>query len=428
MIRRVRIRNYKSLKDVEIALQPLTVIIGPNAAGKSNLFDALGLLSRMVTSPTLSDAFREHRGAPLEAFHYGEHGLEAIQARASLRFDIEVDVELAEGVVQTVEERIHEIRKGLPESRGRPGTPRHFVTKPLLRYALGVEILVNSGHLRVASERLVALDQDGREDAGRQPFIEPIGNRLRLRLEGQARPTEPEIGLDRTLVSTPLYPPHYPHISAFKEELARWRFYYFDPATMRNETPLKHVETLGPYGADLAAFFNTLKATNPRQFDAMNRALRSLLPSVSRIDMERTPEGLLRLQVYEGDVPFSARVISEGTLRVLGLLAITHPLAPTTVVGYEEPENGIHPRRLQLVAELLKNAALENKQILVNTHSPKLPEYFADEALIECRKADGVTLFRPLRVYGPLLRPQQIEEALDETSLMERTLRGDFGG
>ena len=46
MIRRVKIQGYKSLKDIEVELQPLTVIIGPNAAGKSNLFDALGLLSR----------------------------------------------------------------------------------------------------------------------------------------------------------------------------------------------------------------------------------------------------------------------------------------------------------------------------------------------------------------------------------------------
>ena len=50
MIRRVRIQGYKSLQDIDIELAPLTIVIGPNAAGKSNLLDALGLLSRMATS------------------------------------------------------------------------------------------------------------------------------------------------------------------------------------------------------------------------------------------------------------------------------------------------------------------------------------------------------------------------------------------
>jgi predicted ATPase len=197
---------------------------------------------------------------------------------------------------------------------------------------------------------------------------------------------------------------------------------------MRTETPLKEAENLGAFGADLAAFYNTLKARNPRQFQTLNRALRSLLPDVQRLDVERTPEGFLRLEVFEDEVSFSSRVISEGTLRILGLLAITNPLSPTAVIGYEEPENGVHPRRLQLIAELLQTAATEGKQVLVNTHSPKLPEYFKPSSLVVCSKGNAATTFVPLQDLGPLFRAGQIEEALEETSLMERVLRGDFGG
>ncbi len=428
MIRRVKIQGYKSLKDIEIELQPLTVVIGPNAAGKSNLFDALGLLSRVVTSRTLSEAFKGHRGAPLEAFYYGDQGLRGLLAQPAVEFTIEADVELSPKVVEAVERRIREVREGLPEEGGAAGPSRRRVTESLLRYTLTVQMMVDSGYLRVINERLVALNRDGTVKASRRAFIEPMEGRLRLRLEGQARPTEHEMGLDYTLVSTPLYPPHYPHITAFKEELSHWRFYYFDPETMRTETPLKEAENLGAFGADLAAFYNTLKARNPRQFQALNRALRSLLPDVQRLDVERTPEGFLRLEVFEDEVSFSARVISEGTLRILGLLAITNPLAPTTVIGYEEPENGVHPRRLQLIAELLQTAATEGKQILVNTHSPKLPEYFQPGSLVVCSKENGATTFVPLQDHGPLFRPGQIEQALEETSLMERVLRGDFGG
>lgn len=426
MITRVRIRGYKSLADVSVPLRPLTVIIGPNGAGKSNLFDALGLLSRMVTQPTLNEAFRGHRGAPLEAFYYGSAGLEGLLSRPTAEFTIEVDVRLSPQVIESVERRIREMREGLPGEGGEPS--RRRVMEPYLRYSLTVQIKTDSGDLRVIRERLVALTKEGEEKASRAAFIEPVGNRLRLRLEGQARPTEHEIGLDHTLVSSPLYPPHYPHITAFREELARWRFYYFDPETMRAEVPLKEVKSLGPFGADLAAFYNTLESQNPRQFEALNRALRALLPQVQKLEVVRTPEGFLRLQVWEDGRPFSARVISEGTLRILGLMAITHPLTPATVVGYEEPENGVHPRRLQLIAELLQGAIGENKQILINTHSPKFPEYFPPSSVIVCRKEAGNTVFRPLEDWGPLFRSQRIEQALEETPLMERLLRGDFGG
>ncbi len=77
MIRRIRIDGYKSLRGVELALRPLTLIIGPNAGGKSNLFDALGLLSRMATRPSLADAFREHRGIRWRLSITARRGLQA---------------------------------------------------------------------------------------------------------------------------------------------------------------------------------------------------------------------------------------------------------------------------------------------------------------------------------------------------------------
>ena len=57
MLKRVHVKGYKSLADVEVRLEPLTVLFGPNAAGKSNFLDALQLLSRLGASRTLKDAF-----------------------------------------------------------------------------------------------------------------------------------------------------------------------------------------------------------------------------------------------------------------------------------------------------------------------------------------------------------------------------------
>ena len=76
MIKRLKISGYKSLKDVEIRLTPLSVILGPNAAGKSNLLDALNLISQMAVKRNLKEAFEQHRGLPLESFYYGKDGYE----------------------------------------------------------------------------------------------------------------------------------------------------------------------------------------------------------------------------------------------------------------------------------------------------------------------------------------------------------------
>lgn len=428
MIRRIRIQGYKSLKDVEMELEPLTVIIGPNAVGKSNLLDALGLLSRMVTSDTLKEAFSEHRGVPLEAFYYGDEGMSGLLERESAQFTIQVDVELSDAVVESVEQQIQQMREGLPEKGVRQEKSRRRVVEHYLRYSLTVQMWIETGYLRVLDESLVALNKDGSIRGTRNAFVEKIEDRLRLRMEGQRRPTEHEVGLDYTLVSRPLYPPHYPHITAFKEELSRWHFYYLEPKSMRAESPLKEVQTLGPFGSDLAAFYNTLRVNKPKQYEALNRALRTLVPGLEGFDVEPR-EGFLQLRVFEDGTPFSARVVSEGTLRILGLLAITTPLSPATLIGYEEPENGVHPRRLKLIADLLQNASQSGKQLLVNTHSPQLPGYFSEGLVAVCQKEGRATTFTP---SPPLLQEYEVSEAVGKkeevTPFMDRILRGDYGG
>jgi len=69
MLNRIKTHGCKSLRDFEVRLQPLSVLFGPNAAGKSNFLDALQLLSKIVSCRTLKEAFEPpYRGKPLESF------------------------------------------------------------------------------------------------------------------------------------------------------------------------------------------------------------------------------------------------------------------------------------------------------------------------------------------------------------------------
>ena len=105
-----------------------------------------------------------------------------------------------------------------------------------------------------------------------------------------------------------------------------------------------------------------------------------------------------------------ARVISEGTLRILGLLALASIAEPPTLIGFEEPENGIHPDRIGLVAELLRSRAEAGEsQLIITTHSPILPEKLPDSSLLQFHKVGGATQVEPFSPSNaPLLREQEI--------------------
>lgn len=196
---------------------------------------------------------------------------------------------------------------------------------------------------------------------------------------------------------------------------------------MREASPLKETLRLSPYGEELASFYNTLRQRNPLQFRNIEQSLRLLIPSIQGLDVERTPEGRLRLQVKERGAWFSAHLISEGTLRVLGLLAVLLSHPPGTVVALEEPENGVHPSRLHLIADMLRSAA-RNRQLLLSTHSPTLAEilleYSKDPEMpkphfLKCQKREGATAIQP--IPEGLFRSLDLQEATtDETETQSR--------
>ena len=431
MIRRVHIVGYKSLRNVEIRLRPLSVLFGPNSAGKSNFLDALQLLSRTASSRTLSEAFEPpYRGTPLESFSFGPRGLAGQLEKEHLSFSIEIDIELSARTLNRVEKQIAEMRKG----NGVESKPGNYIKERLLRYRIELEILPRSGILRVADEYLAALRDDSDIKGSRKPFIERQGSRLRLRLEGQAHPTDHEIGLDHTLISRPLYPPHYPHVAALRRELMDWAFFYFEPRErMRAVNPVKEVRHIGMMGEELAAFLNTLRAVDPKQFGAIEKSLRTLVPQVECIDVQPNALGEVELKLQENGVLVPARLASEGTLRMLGLLAVASASEPSTLIAFEEPENGIHPRRIRLVAEFLKTRTqMGGTQFIVTTHSPLLPDLLPAEALYVCHRKEDSTAIEPFSVPGPLFSRGAIERSLDDREeavpISERILRGDFDG
>ena len=419
MLKRVHIQGYKSLLDVEAHIEPLTVLFGPNAAGKSNVLDALQLLSRLGTSKTLKEAFDSpYRGKPLESFTMREGGLKELVSREHLTFSFEADLRLSDAVVDAVNQEIRDMRRPSravsPPTNGKERLPQ--VHERDLRYRIEIEMLPGSGILRVADESLTALNRKGNPTGKRKPFFGREGERIHLRLDGPAHPTYYDRYLDRSILSMPHYPPHYPHVTAARSELESWRFFCFDPRErMRAATPARKVCHIGPMGEDLAAFLNTLKATDPDRFQSIEQALHTLMPDIDGIDVQVNEFGEAELCLIEGGAAMPARVLSDGTLRMLGLLALTGARETHGLVGLEEPENGVHPRHIRFIADLLKmQQAPQQTQYIVTTHSPLLSDLLPDDSLFAVSRSRGATRIDSFSTWGTLGRGRDIDRVLSD--------------
>ena len=435
MLKRIKIQGYKSLVDLEVNFEHLAVLVGPNASGKSNFLDALHLLSRVATSRTLKEAFDPpYRGHALESFTFGKEGIKSLLEQETVSFSIEVDVRLSPKIVESVNRQIQETRRTPldgDESVSKRSPPT--VRAKELRYRIEIEMLPKLGTLRVADEYLAALNSKGELSQKRKPFLERVNNQLHLRMEGQAHPAHYERGLSYSILSMAHYPPHHPHLVAMRQELASWFTFYFEPRErMRFPNPVKEVHHIGLMGENLGAFLNTLQGLNPRQFESVEKYLQAMIPSVTGIEVGVNNLGEVELALREGEKRVSARGLSEGTLRILGLLALVSAKEPPALIGFEEPENGVHPRRIRRVARFLETRMiLEDIQFIVTTHSALLPDLIPPESLYVCRKVNGNTEIEPFTMMhiGPLWKKPDIETVLDEESALspsERILRGDF--
>ena len=397
MLSWLTVDGFKSLADVEVDFPRLTVFFGPNAAGKSNLLDAVQALSRIGTSRTLAEALTEPiRGYPIEAFAFPHGGLSELLSSERAEFTLGAYI---------------------------------WTRREHYRYSITVEIQPTSGGLTVQDENFKIIARGpGRPTA---PMIETVGDQIRIRRKGKgARPREEAGGANYARLSDPRFAgPDYGPIERCRAELSGWRTYYLDPrVAMRSAKPPADVRDIGVLGEDIAPFLYRLRAENPpKHFEAVKRTLRSLIPSVDdlTVDLDKR-RGTLDIQVRQDGIDFSSRIISEGTLRVLALCSIA--VNPWTVnpwggglMAFEEPENGVHPRRIELIAQLLASLALEQgRQVVVTTHSPlfcdavlKLARSNRSRvALFNVRRGTKGTEVHKFDVRDPLFQDQEITKAL----------------
>lgn len=283
------------------------------------------------------------------------------------------------------------------------------------RYRIEIKIEPLSGRLSVADEYLALLTAKG-EPKGR-PAVERVDKNLHIRRKSKpAHPRQESIGANHSMLSDQrLGGNEYRWLEAVRQELSDWRTYYLDPrVAMRSAQPPSDVRDIGLLGGDIAPFLYKLRAEEPKRFEAIRRTLRSLVPNVEdlAVDLDKR-RGTLDLWIRQGGVDYSSRIVSEGTLRVLALCAIAVNPWSGSVLAFEEPENGVRPRRLELIASLLCWLATEpGRQVIVTTHSPLFCDAIQRQArsapdqigLFQVGRDHQTTFVQPFEAAAPLTR------------------------
>ena len=340
-IRRLGVRNYRGIREMSLDFDDLGVFIGENASGKSTILDALRFLQVGVQRGFRSAV--ETRGGMTHSAGRGER-FRRIELFVSL-------IEESSGYEWTVS----------LEPRGSDFT---------------VEERVRSG-------------------AGGSPILESGGGRGRWWLL-DGRSVEIEQSATACALAAASANASFPgrRIADF---VRHWRFFDLDPRLMRRDSSLSGLGGLDRCGSNLAKALYALRHSEPRAFERVVAATRSVLGAPRTIEPREEGGRFYFVQGEPGiRFPVHQSGSSSGTLRLLALMVALHASPKTSLLAIEEPENSLHPSALEsLTEQVLEKAG--RIQVLLTTHSPLVLDFLdRPEAVVVVRRdgAGGVTAER----------------------------------
>jgi predicted ATPase len=374
----IQIRNFRALKDVTLgrvlsnnrqtALPRLVAIIGANGTGKSSILDAISFLGDCLAEGVEAACDKPHRA--------GFDKLRTLGSDEPMQFEIRYR------------------REG----------------EPPINYTLHIDCDSN-GHVYVAKEELKhkPIDRIGRG----QPltFISlkkgkgsawTGGKKIPQNRESIEMANDQELAIDSVGALK-----NHPEIQRFREFMKRWYLSYFVPELARR-TPVSGAQPhLDRTGENLANYLQYIERERKPQFKQMLKRLGKKIPGLERIEYEKTVESNLVLKFFAKgfeDKPFFQRAMSDGTLKLLAYLLLMEDPDPASLVGIEEPENGLHHQLLSALACELKEYAQQESgpQVLLTTHSPNLVDGLSpDEVwILEKNKIGFSTLTRAADIQG----------------------------
>lgn len=389
MIKQLRFKNWRSLKEVVIDdLTPLTVLIGANSSGKTNIIDGLHFLRE------------SNLNGALQAI-YSRGGAEKIHA-LNIGLDEPTELSLA---FQPEPERVLTYTLALHLTEN---LPIPYIIESLTDADNNTWLDAQKDNVQVRSET----DPD--------PELKPL-------------PDAPRGTEQTVLAALGGIKSHYPQFyDTYQFITRRWQLLdeNFMPPLSLSVGGSGDTSVIDKCADNVPAMLNFMRLVYPTQYKELQDDLQWLLGHVESLGTESDEHEtrfLLRERIFAGK---EAPTISAGTARLVAMLTAVYALDMTRekmpgLVVIEEPDTALHPWLLQRFVEQLRTyAAREDhpRQFILTTHNPRLLDYFQPEEIrIVERGEDGYTQVRRI--------PDHIKDIwLDEFGLGEVWSTGSFGG
>lgn len=397
MLTRLKVKGFKSLQDVEVRFGPLTCIVGPNNAGKSNLFDAIGFLARSADMPLREAAAGVRSGGHIASL------LTTTASGVGETMEIEADF-LVEPSLASTALRYRLCLRYLPAEAGKPedlvveseslvGVAEAELVQHLGFAASAAFLDSFSGRARVA--QFLGMDSSDpgtllvqRDDSPGKP------ERIRLK------------GAHRTFLSTCASVDH-PTALAARREMQSWTVVHLEMGALRSPDDGQGGVRMSASGLHLPSALERL-----HQNEALAHRLAGLIPEVSDIvvDIDAHNQSKKFHVEMTGGTRTDAANLSDGALRLLALAVVSLDPGAGSLICIEEPENGIHPASARLIVELFADTVVDTgypigadnplRQIIFNTHAPHVVQALGVDEILVARtyRSDGaaLSLFSPM--------------------------------
>lgn len=383
MITRLEITGFKSFDHFSIDLAPFVVIAGLNGAGKSNLFDAILLLSRLAETD-IRAAFSDQRGEAHELFMQEGNGSYAREMTFAVEMLVDRKVRDTWGSEAELKYTRMRYVLSIERRQDQRGIERLFVRQEELMAIKRSEDRWYKNYVGAGNTHW-QIPVTG----GRAPFISTTMEHgiatvnLHQDKGSRGRP-RPVADLESTMLSG-VTNTEFPHALAVREEMRNWHFLQLNPIELSKPAPkLTASEVMQSDGTGLASALYRIKTEDPVALQDIAREMAGLIPGIKTLDVEEDKiekKYIVNVGMEDGRF-FTSRVLSEGTLRLLALTTLKNDEKHRGVLCFEEPENGVNPMRIKAVIRLLRDLSTDFKrepdapfparQVLINTHSPVL--------------------------------------------------------